>query len=986
MKILSVEMSGFGPFKDAQAVNFSAFDDSGIFLIGGRTGSGKSTILDAICFALYNSVPRYDGYSGVVRLRSDHCETDDVTQVTLTFEANDEIYRIVRNPEHDRPKSRGPGMRRQAASVELSMQTCGGGWEVIETKIPEVARRVTEIVKLDKGQFLQVILLAQNRFQEFLEADSKDRQGLLRTLFGTQRFEDYAEGLHARAQELGGELMRLTAGAARTVEALASELEVEPPAEAEDRLAWANVRMSAAEQALTDSRAAEARAQAEAQAASAALAAAEQLADRQQRRRRAQDRLAELEARAEGHIRAEQRYEAAVRASLIKAPLADVDANASILKKAREQELGARGMAGAVPESGLGEFLTGIVQTLGSLAQALETEATLTALQRAHADATSAMADHDASCASISSRRASLRQRLRELSDLEGRAALISEDLFAADALIASTKTAYAAALRLAEMQIQIDQLKESEFKASLARTAASREVDRLLGLQRLGRAASLAQNLLDGEPCQVCGALEHPVLAEFDGELVTDGQVAHARRLFEQANSAANAASSVRGDTEALAAEQRGVAGNRSVEELHIQLERARARLSAAQAANEQIAMVVKERELIVATQERLDEEERTGADRRTRLAQSAIMARKTLTDAQNLIDAARAGYPSVATRAGVLKAQQTAVERLISAHDEAVRADAAHRASLAKLTTQLAECRFADRGAAENAMLPGDTLEALAKAIRVYQDELTQSRAVLDQPDLQNLPEDPANVADAHARTWEADAVRIADTEWRVTLESRTKRGHELTAKLRTELQQSIEIDAEFRIVDLLSDATRGEPPNQLGIPLESFVLAAELEEIVAAANLRLQSMSQGRYAIEHSDERTRGGKRTGLEIRVYDAHTGALRSPLSLSGGEKFLASLALALGLAEVVTNRAGGIQLDTLFIDEGFGALDNETLELAMHTLDELRHGGRTVGVISHVEAMKDQIPAKLLVDVTDGGWSVIHQSELLGVS
>jgi exonuclease SbcC len=135
----------------------------------------------------------------------------------------------------------------------------------------------------------------------------------------------------------------------------------------------------------------------------------------------------------------------------------------------------------------------------------------------------------------------------------------------------------------------------------------------------------------------------------------------------------------------------------------------------------------------------------------------------------------------------------------------------------------------------------------------------------------------------------------------------------------------------------------------------------------------------MSQGRYAIEHSDERTRGGKRTGLEILVYDAHTGVSRSPRSLSGGEKFLASLALALGLAEVVTNRAGGIQLDTLFIDEGFGALDNETLELAMHTLDELRQGGRTVGLISHVEAMKDQIPAKLLVGVADGGWSEIIQ-------
>jgi exonuclease SbcC len=255
-----------------------------------------------------------------------------------------------------------------------------------------------------------------------------------------------------------------------------------------------------------------------------------------------------------------------------------------------------------------------------------------------------------------------------------------------------------------------------------------------------------------------------------------------------------------------------------------------------------------------------------------------------------------------------------------------------------------------------------------------------VTQTKAVLDQPDLQRLPEEPANVAEASARAKEADDLRATRTEWRLLLDGRAKRAQELTAKLKGELGRSADLQAEFDLIDQLARAARGEAPNQLGIPLESFVLAAELEEIVAAANGRLQTMSQGRYAIEHSDERTRGGKRTGLEIVVYDAHTGATRSPRSLSGGEKFLASLALALGMAEVVTNRAGGIQLDTLFIDEGFGALDNETLELAMQTLDELRQGGRTVGLISHVEAMKDQIPAKLLVGVTDGGWSVIDQS------
>ena len=168
-------------------------------------------------------------------------------------------------------------------------------------------------------------------------------------------------------------------------------------------------------------------------------------------------------------------------------------------------------------------------------------------------------------------------------------------------------------------------------------------------------------------------------------------------------------------------------------------------------------------------------------------------------------------------------------------------------------------------------------------------------------------------------------------------------------------------------------------GRAPNTHRMSLESFVLAAELEEIVEAANLRLSDMSSGRYALRHSDAVAARGASSGLGLTVLDAHTGQARPAQSLSGGETFLASLALALGLAEVVTSRSGGVRLDTLFIDEGFGSLDAETLDLAMRTLDELRQGGRTVGLISHVAAMKEQIPAQLIVEATREGPSTLRQ-------
>ena len=184
--------------------------------------------------------------------------------------------------------------------------------------------------------------------------------------------------------------------------------------------------------------------------------------------------------------------------------------------------------------------------------------------------------------------------------------------------------------------------------------------------------------------------------------------------------------------------------------------------------------------------------------------------------------------------------------------------------------------------------------------------------------------------------------------------------------------------ELAHRYEVLHKLAETVRGKTPNVRNIPLESYVAAAELEAVLDAANQRLRSMSDGRYELQHSERGDRRkGAAAGLEIEVFDEHTGKARSPRSLSGGETFLASLALALGLAEVVTNRSGGIELKTLFIDEGFGSLDTDTLEFAMSTLDTLRQGGRAIGVISHVDAMKDSIASQLRVAKTAHGWSEI---------
>jgi exonuclease SbcC len=239
--------------------------------------------------------------------------------------------------------------------------------------------------------------------------------------------------------------------------------------------------------------------------------------------------------------------------------------------------------------------------------------------------------------------------------------------------------------------------------------------------------------------------------------------------------------------------------------------------------------------------------------------------------------------------------------------------------------------------------------------------------------------LPEQPVDVGAAEA------ALTAAAHEWRAAIATHTE-----AARLAFQLDDACEaagiayeaiaqLADEAAVIERLANSVAGRAPNTLKMNLETFVLAAELEEIVAAANLRLDEKTQGRYRLQHTHSRAARGAASGLGIEVLDAYTGHARPVQSLSGGETFLASLALALGLAEVVTARAGGIRLDTLFIDEGFGSLDADSLEIAMRTLDELRQGGRVIGVISHVETMKDQLPAQLLVEATDQGPSVIRQ-------
>ncbi len=339
------------------------------------------------------------------------------------------------------------------------------------------------------------------------------------------------------------------------------------------------------------------------------------------------------------------------------------------------------------------------------------------------------------------------------------------------------------------------------------------------------------------------------------------------------------------------------------------------------------------------------------------------------------------RGGFDSVAARIAATAAERDrarAVVAAVAARDERLRV---RDAATAEFETRLATSPFADAAAVRAALLDDAGIAQLDAEVADHAARLTATRARLLELELDAVGDEID--ADALARSAEtaaaADAARAEAIAAHTGADGVAARLDDLLRQVDAALVAVQESGEDAAAVIRLADTVAGRAPNTMKMDLETFVLAAELEEIVAAANVRLAEMSSGRYTLHHSDARAARGRASGLGIDVLDAHTGRLRSPQSLSGGETFLASLALALGLGEVVTSRAGGIRLDTLFVDEGFGSLDPETLELAMRTLDDLRAGGRTVGVISHVEAMKEQLPAQILVSSTHEGPSVIRQ-------
>ena len=1020
MKIRWLRITGIGPFAGEHTVDFSAFEDSGLFLLDGPTGAGKSTLIDAITFALYGDVARTKDASKD-RLRSNHISDSDPSEADLVFEVATGIYRVTRTPAYTPAGKKSQRNSKSTLTRVVEDPDAPDGWRTVEPIASgprDVGSEIPAIVGLDKDQFLQTIVLPQGKFSQFLNATSDAREQILRDIFDTQIYVDFTKALvdAAASSKRGIEERRLAAvGAFERVrsldDALSENVHTDAPgaqersaeaeeaaqldAGAEDSSAvtrWAEEACNRAREAHAQTlRVAEA-ATATAREASRALAEGRAVAEAQAEHARVSATLAELTASEEA-IASDRELAGQARRALAVAPLdaAEVSAHAR-LEAAGDQVAALSPALGDEDSIDPSSLTPETVSALGERAQDLRDEATRTrgsleealAVERSLPEARAQIELLRSQREQASARIASIEAEREEL-PLAIQQATEALRLMRADA---DTLPEAASALRAinerldASMQADLlrsallgasDELREATVTAKLANAAAAEGHDLWIAQS----ASALARELEEDMPCPVCGSTAHPAPAPAaDGE-ITREQVAELDQARDRAEGALRDAQARHQDLVRRIAQLNEVAGA-PTPTLETERDRAAELVAKLEALSPQIteieAALAQERARLDGLTDSLASAREAAAS----LASTLQERESALAAAEARVETERADFASLDARAAHLDERAHRAAALAGACADWDNA----RAALAQARRALADA-LEEQGLEADSwrtlLLPLPQVASLEAHVAAHEKALFAAREALaserltrataaSAPDLEALTET--------ARKAEEDAAAASRASG--ILEQHCAQLDAARASLEDALEALTRAREQAGPIRRLADiAAASGPENLASTPLSAWVLIARLEEVLAAANPRLTAISSGRYELVSVPDDGTASRKSGLGLAIIDHDTDALRSPRTLSGGETFYTSLALALGLADVVSAEAGGVELRTMFIDEGFGSLDSHTLSLVMAQLQALRCAGRTVGVISHVEEMATQIADQIQVRPLPEGGSTL---------
>ncbi|MFC0040016.1 AAA family ATPase [Actinomadura rayongensis] len=991
MRLHRLTITAFGPFSGTEDIDFDALSDAGLFLIRGRTGAGKTSVLDAVCFALYGQVPGVR--NAAKNLRSDHAAPGTAPEVSLETTIRGRRLRVTRSPAWERPKLRGTGTTSEKARV-LLQEFERGAWTALSTRLDEAGEVVTRLLGMNPAQFCQVALLPQGEFAGFLRAGAEERRKVLEKLFAAEVFTqvekwlaDRRQATHRRADELSAAAQSVADRIAETTgspaplgprgqvpaprpgDAVPLDLDVLPGWAAGLAADLAVAADAAADAARTSAAALD--------ATRAALDAARVRAEAQTRRAAALARKQALEERAAERSDLASRLDAAARADRVLPLLrAAEDRRHRAVQAARREDETRERVAVLLPPGASDDVLGKAERDRRDEVAALETRRS--AVRRLH-------------------ELAGERERAdREIAALTERARRAEAALAALPARVEERRTALAAAQRAAASvpglraaaehaerrrddarrrdRVALDlAAAEDAHRAAVDEAQRVKDVAQHLLQARLdGMAAVLAGELREGTPCAVCGSAEHPAPAVSTAVIPDEDEIERAREATARADRARDAAHN---EVSRLSAEHAALVesvGDASVADLDTVLADARAELTettgrAADETAHETALRAEEKELEAAGAE-AEEIARTLATRRARAAEHAAEQDRLRAE----LDRARGDDPSLDARVDRLRHEADALRAAADAARDAVIARDERAAARAAADAALADEGFRTPEDARAAALTDEQQAPLRDRQRRFDREEAFVREELDNAELRAAADGPAPDLPALENAFAvAEAARTAAASAADQARRRGARLDQLRAELSAALHAWRPAAEEHAVAARLAGLASGkDPANRRDMSLSAYVLAARLEQVVHAANERLGRMSSGRYVLAHTVEKAAGDRSRGaggLGLRVADAWTGQTRDPATLSGGESFITSLALALGLADVVTDEAGGTEINTLFVDEGFGTLDEDTLDEVMDVLDGLRDGGRAVGVVSHVAELRARVPAQLHV-------------------
>ena len=876
MKPIQLVLSAFGPYVERTVIDFSALGEEGLFLIAGDTGAGKTTIFDAISFALYGEASGGKEKRKSKSFHSDYVSDQTETYVELTFRHRGETWWIRRNLEYQRPaKKKKDGMEtttRQAADAQMRNEDTGE--EIL--RMDDVNRRVRELLGLTQDQFTQTVMIAQGDFLKILTASSDDRKKLFRDLFHTNLYVD----LQNRLQEKN----RACADEQKALEQviLSAEGKIDPEAEFAER----EILLSYCGQIQhTD--------------ALCALLA----------------RLIEQEKAAQEQARAQKKEAADQIGALIAAVTEGERINRDFAdwesKRARLAALTA----------GQGEIdAQRAALAAARRAQQLETDEALMRRTRR---------DMDAQRAALSEAQAALEQAEKALPEAETRMKEAESRGGEIHALLAQAKQMEDCLPVLGEVERLKAALDTQKRELQRLTADSSRAQAAYIAAQNsyyLSQAGLLARELKAGQPCPVCGSTAHPCPAQITPKTVT-------RQALEQAAQRRETAEKAQSD--------------------------AATRLAANQAA--------------------LDEREdrlralKIGADEtQQRLAARIDAAHQAAADRQRAIDEARSAYQALDKRKTAAQSAVDAAQKQLAALEEDL------RVQTEAFEQKRAAHGFEDEASYRLAKRTNADIERLDREIRNYDEqkrtlaaqsrELEEKLSGRQKTDLTALQNRRAAALDRQAKAENAEKAMVRKLTLHESAEREIRQANAAIQKKRGKWQIIQEL------YTCCAGIAAGNPRAKL--TFEAYVQQYYFRFVVAAANKRLTRLTDGMFTLRVMREAANRVSQSGLDLEVLDRSTGQARDVSTLSGGESFLASLALALGLSDAVQSQSGQIRMDAMFIDEGFGSLDENALRSSIDVLLELADGKRLIGIISHVQELEERIDKQIVVTKTPNGSTV----------